>query len=170
MGYEAACYPHTRFAALTDLSPGFSPFIDWTYNNDRSRFQREIVAAKNVLRDSAKIAALVLIGFSGYFNEHNTSDPWNEELVPEIRRLHSRGFDKIFMAVHAAQARRAAAPTYGLMRDLMRENRWWSYNATNDFMTELLNGHSRRFPYNYAESEYTRWKRWFSPRGEATHA
>ena len=169
MGFEVACYPRTLCADQADLIGGFSPYIDWTWDNDRARFQREIEGAKAVLRSPGKIAAVFLIGFSGYFNKRDLNDPWNEELVPEIRNLRMNGFRDVYMAVHKAQADRIKHPAYGLMRELSAEKQCWPYEYAGDFMTDLLRDYSRKFPCDYAEAEYKKWRHWYLPPGEASH-
>ena len=138
MGFEAQRYPKTRFAHPVELKASFKPFIDWTYSNDRGRFKREIEGAKAVLISPKKIAALILIGFSGYYNDSDVNDPWNEELVPEIRRLKNSGFSNIFMSVHNEQYKRIDRPPYSLMREMGDENRCWTYDVSGDFMLELV--------------------------------
>jgi hypothetical protein len=139
-------------------------------NNNRTRFQREIESAKSVLRSPEKIAAVLLIGFSGYFDHHNLKDPWNEELVPEIQQLRADGFSNVYMAVHKAQADRIGRPAYRLMRELATEKRCSIYDVAGVFMADLLRDFSRKFPCDYAEAEYAKWKRWYLPPGEASHA
>ena len=170
MGFEMACYPRTRCANHADLTGRFRPYIDWTWKNDRIRFQREIEAAKAVFRYPERIAAVLLIGFSGYYNNDNPNDPWNEELVPEIRNLRMNGFQNVYMAVHSAQVKRMNRHPYGLMRELATEKQCWPYQIAGNFMADLLKDFSCRFPYDYAEAEYAKWKRcWYLPQGESSH-
>jgi hypothetical protein len=169
MGFEIARYPKTSFADQSDLVGGFRPYIDWTWDNDRIRFRREIDGAKAVLASPAKIAAVVLVGFSGYFNDRNPKDPWNEELVPAIRNLRANGFRNIYMAVHENQIARISRPAYGLMREFEREKRCWSFRVSGDLIGDLVTKFSRKFPCDYAETEYTKWRRWYLRMPEATH-
>lgn len=169
LGFERANFTRTAFANYADLSGTFSPHIDWTWDNEREKFRGEIEGARAVLSDSAKIAAVVLLGFSGYYNDHDPTDPWNEELVPDIRNLHARGFRNVFMAVHEAQAGRIRFPAYGLMRELAARRRCWPYQIAGDFMADLVRDYSRRFPCDYTETEYARWRGWYLPAGEASH-
>lgn len=170
MGFEAAHYPRTQFESVRNLTPGFLPFIDWTYKNNRRYFQREIESAKAIIRDAKRIAALVIIGFSGYYNEHKPNDPKNEELVPEIRGLLARGFRNIYMAVPKYQARRISRSGYSLMRLLQGQKHCWPYQSASHFMRALLKGYSRKFPYDFANAEHEKWKRWYLQQKEASHA
>jgi hypothetical protein len=170
MGFEMAHYPGTRFAAKADLKGRFRPYIDWTWNNDRNRFRREIDGAKAVLTSPGKIAAVVLLGFSGYFNNRDPHDPWNEELVPCIRALLKNGFRDVYMAVHDAQAARISLPAYGLMRELAVKNRCWPFHTSGDWMRDLLTKFSHKFQCDYAETEYGKWYRWYQRSPEATYA
>ncbi len=167
--FESKRFHATTFTHPSQLKPSFSPFIDWTYANDRARFAREISAAKAVLRKPRNIAALILIGFSGYFNEADGSDPWNEELVPDVLRLHEDGFPNIFMAVHNQQYARIAKAPYGLMRRLSDVKRCWTYDLAGNFMREVVTTHSQKFPSDYAHYEWERWKNTFMPKGEMSH-
>ena len=169
MGFERTLFPRTKFAQPTELQGGFSPYIDWTYNNVRTIFSREIEGAKQVIRNSSKIAALVLIGFSGYFNDADPLDPYNEELIPEIRAIRAAGFDSVFMIVHEKQAARMTHPCYGLMRELAAEARCWPFVVSGDFMSDLLTNYSRKFPIHMTEREYRKWSDWYMSRGEAAH-
>jgi hypothetical protein len=90
MGFEMAHHPRTQFAGQAELAGRFSPYIDWTWDSNRTRFQREIDGAKAVFRSPARIAAVVLIGFSGYFNDRNQNDPRNEELVRKQASVENR--------------------------------------------------------------------------------
>jgi hypothetical protein len=169
MGFEMSHYPRTSFANIADLKGRFRPYIDWTWNNDRTRFRREIDGAKALLASCAKIAAVVLVGFSGYFNDRNPNDPWNEELVPAIRTLLKNGFRDVYMAVHDAQAARILRPAYGLMRELATEKRCWTFRVSGDFMRDLVTKFSRKFQYDYAETEYAKWYRWYLRLPEAAY-
>jgi hypothetical protein len=169
LGFERANFTRTAFANYADLNGGFSPHIDWTWGNDRDKFRREIEGARAVLRDPAKIAAVIILGFSGCYNDRNPTDPKNEELVPEIRNLDAGGFQNVFMAVHEAQAGRIQSPGYGLMRELAAHRRCWHYQVAGDFMADLVRDYSRRFPCDYTETEYARWRGWYLPPGEASH-
>ena len=169
MGFEMAHYPRTTFANQADLIGGFRPYIDWTWDSDRTRFRREIDGAKEVLSTPAKIAAIVLVGFSGYFNDHDPNDAWNEELVPVIRHLRANGFRDVYMAVHENQIARISRPTYGLMRELQREKRCWPFRVSGDLFGDLVTKFCRTFPCDYAETEYTKWKHWYLSMVEADH-
>jgi hypothetical protein len=174
MGYESEQYCGTPFSSLHTLSGSFLPFIDRTYGNNRTPFQREIDGAKAVLADQRSLAAVVLLGFSGYYNQRISSHPWNEELVPAIENLLRSGFDNVYMAVHQKQFERMSDPRhgvrYGLMRTLDAAKRCYVYRKAGHFATELLKRNSRCFPYNYAENAYARWKRWYLDTSEPAHA
>src|SRR5207248_6236889 len=116
-GYESIKHPNTHFPAHDDLEGAFEPFIDWTYQTDRALFGREINAAKQVLRNTRNISAIILIGFRGYYNPADPADPWNEEMVPVLESLIARGFKNVFMAVHHNQAAKLGEATSRLMKD-----------------------------------------------------
>lgn len=170
MGYEREHYVGTAFSSLADLRGPFLPFIDWTYANERSRFAREIAGAQAVLSNQRAIAAVVLVGFSGYYDDANAGDPWNEELVPALHALAANGFNEVHMAVQQKQFENVARPQYRLMRELNADGRCYVYKRAGDFATELFNNNSRRFPYDYTDYAYRgRWKQWYLNGSEPGH-
>lgn len=169
MGFESAMHPNTSFTPQTDLESRFSPFIDWTYNNDRSNFQKEILGAKAVLRGCRSIAAVFMLGFSGYYNDADPNDPWNEELIPELRQMRAAGFRNIFMAVHTSQFATRTSPTKRFMREMDADGRCVSYSDAGTLMDEILRRYSQRFPIRTTEYIYNRWSQWYLNEKEPTH-
>jgi hypothetical protein len=172
MGYEERQYPKTQFALPSSLNPQYEPFIDWTYGSKRACFEREIRAASHVLKDKQSVAAIVIIGFRGYFDEKNPRNPWNEELVPVINKLIDDGNIPIFMALHRQQYNEINEPTSKLPKRLDSSGCCYVYDDVGAFITELVNRpNCKHFPFATCFNEYGIWmNHWFMVEGERVHA
>ena len=159
LGYEKAFFPASGFAKHADLSPRFQPYIDWTFRNNRDLFAREISSATDILRHATKDDVLFLVGFSGYYNDSDESDTWNEELVPTIKDYIKRHPDNVFMAVHEEQAKamKKKPGKYSLMEHLRKNNRCVQYNFAGEFMHDLM-ALCDSFPLDEVLLEYEYWK------------
>jgi len=161
LGYEALEFPNTRFPNYHRVDATFQPFIDWTYENDRTLFKREISMATRILTNTENLAAIVLVGFRGYYNSTDLSDPWNEELVPALQALIKRGFDDVFMAVHEKQAAKMEDPTSELMADRFANKRGVSFADAGALMEELTRRYTKHFPYLTVDAEYEKWAKYY---------
>jgi hypothetical protein len=170
LNYEAVVHTGTTFAAPETLKQQFEPFIDWSYNNDRVLFNREIEFAKKIFANPKKIAAVIMIGFRGYYNFENPSDPWNEELIPSLVALLDKGFNDIYMAVHQKQYKLKDEPSSKFMSNLISKGRCFAYTTAEEFMGSLCTK-SKHFPIDYAKQDYALWRHYYFPRkGELIHA
>ncbi|MCF8083471.1 MAG: SIR2 family protein [Deltaproteobacteria bacterium] len=171
LGYESGIYPNTRFTHPYTLDPQFDPFIDWSYGSKRDLFRREIEGAKKVLKQRAQIAAVVIIGFRGYYNHKDPNDTWNEELVPILDGILNAGAPPVFMAIHEKQYAKIDEPTSQFMKRLENIDRCRSYKKVRHFLEALLYKYSKYFPYRSVGSEYAIWRtHWFLSMKEPKHA
>jgi hypothetical protein len=172
LGFEAQAYPLTRIPHPKQLKRTFTPFIDWTFNNKRDLFRREIEAAKRILSDVRSIAAILIVGWRGYYNSAKTDDPRNEELAPDLLRLvGGRHLPPIFMAVHQRQFRLASLRTSALMRRIIAQGNCFEYSNVDHFVTELLFKACRNFPFPSLTKQHEIWaNHWFLDTKEPTYA
>ena len=171
LGQEATENRRTRFPNFHQLEPTFQPYIDWNYSGDRSRFQREIDAVKSILKTPKHFAGIVLLGFRGYFNSANPSDPFNEELVPILQKLITSGFNNVFMLVRRGQFISAQSAAFELLHERFQSGRGMTYSNAGSTMRDLLSIYSHRFPYNLVDAEYAKWANYYYlSTKEATHA
>jgi hypothetical protein len=161
LGYEATEYPLSVFPRHSDVDATFEPFIDWTYSNDRSLFSKEISAVEVLLKRTAEIDSILLIGFRGYYNRSKPNDPWNEELIPVLESLLRKGFDNIFMAVHRRQAATVSHPTSEFLRNRLIAGRASIYDDAGLWMRDLATRHTYRFPYNIVDAEHAKWANYY---------
>jgi hypothetical protein len=159
LGYEAHVYTKTDFCQIRHLSPRFIPYIDWSFGNNRSLFNKEILGAKTVLSKPDSIAAIVLIGFRGFYDPKG--HPWNEELYEDLIQLLDSGYNNIYMAVHAKQYAHRRDRESNLMQRLIKAKHCWGYRSIRDFFESVL-ALSMSFPLSLVEDEYLHWKmHWF---------
>ncbi len=159
LDYEQKVFPNTMFNCNhKEYRKRFEPYIDWVFNNDRVLFKNEIQRALKILKKPSSIAAIILVGLSGFHSP--TSHPWNEELVEELSGLHRNGFDKIFMAVHEKQFLKINGRNYGFMKKMYLDNKCWVYKETSDFINGILS-YSNKMRYSEFNDNYKKWQRWY---------
>lgn len=79
---QTGYYVHYMDWATKHLSAAGSSYRDF--------FSKEIEGAKAELADTANVGAVVIIGFTGYYDPANPRDEYNEELSPVIETLVPR--------------------------------------------------------------------------------
>ena len=169
LGYEAERHPKTHFYLTESQDDHFIPFIDWSFSNDRTPFEREIKWAQSKIKQVDSIAAILIIGFSGYFDPKRS--PRNEEIVEGLNALLNSGFDKMFMVVSKKQYGRTKDPPYGLMRRLRRSGHCWKFeDSSDDFIEDFFLTYSDYFPFLSVRREFLKtWPRWFLVQPESIH-
>lgn len=167
LGYESEIYYRTNFKRGR-LDSTFIPYIDWSFGNNRSLFQREISGARAALFNPRSLAAVVMVGFRGFYD--STIHPWNEELVENINHLLNSGYEKIYMAVHENQYAAIKEPSSMLMQRLDSLNHCWTYRSVQHFFYSFFSTFSKYFPISFVEDEYRHWKLyWFLVGKEKAH-
>jgi len=170
LGYESSCHPATAIGAPSHLEPTFVPFIDWTFDNIRDLFDREISAVKAIIQNTNEVAAVLLVGFRGYYNNLDSSDPWNEELVPVLDDLQSKGNIPLLMAVHNNQYSQRSDPESWFMRRLISAGSCEHFDAPEQFVEALFRDNSQRFPFGYAKGTHSIWRsHYFLTMSEGRH-
>jgi len=171
--FKAELYPKTPYPRYDQIDKMFHPFIDWTFQNDRSVFSREIEAVKDLLSPAriSEIAAIIIVGFRGRFDTSDPSHRWNEEIVPPILELLKIGYDKIFMAVHEDHLKieKGKRHLFELIRRLHAAKKCYSFQESKEFIDAVLaiSGH---FPLDAMLNEYRKWANyWYLPMKEVPH-
>jgi len=65
--------------------------LDWLNDDNRDRYAYEIGTACDSLADSATTAGILVIGFSGYYDDKDIHSRYNEEIVPVLERILDDG-------------------------------------------------------------------------------
>lgn len=174
MGFHKFHYPATYFPNHDVIKSSFEPFIDWTYHNNRSLFQREISAITDHLRNPSNLAGIFLIGFTGYYNESNDGDPWNEELTPVIHSVLNDGKIPVTMAVHEAQYEglhdSSKQSKLSLMLRMQQRGSLYKYRNSGKFLDDVLRM-ADRFPRLSSKNTMSKWRHFYYLRNpEAKHA
>jgi hypothetical protein len=171
MGFETSQYRLTKFTHPYLLQSQFEPFIDWTFGNKRSLFDCETRSASRILKDEKNVAAIVIIGFRGYYNDADIIDPWNEELVPVLTKVLDAGKIEVFIALHKYQYQRSNEPTSGFARRLIKDSRCFVYDDVSKFIQALLNPpNCHLFPFETVKNEFDIWRNyWFINMKEQLH-
>jgi hypothetical protein len=170
LGYEASLFPRSRIPLSKTLQSQFDPFIDWTFGNKRELFTKEILAVRQRLQNPNCAAAILLIGFTAYYDPSNPTDPWNEEIVEDLLALQDKGTVPIFMAVHKKQFANLSKPSYHLMRRLYSISRCFPYDRAEIFARKLFGQISNVFPFSTVKAEHSIWRSyWFQSMKESVH-
>jgi hypothetical protein len=115
-------------------------FLDWELGDRRKAFKTEIEASIDDLLSSST-RAIVMIGFTGYYDNRKPDDPFNEELVPHVIALSKRV--PVFYLIRQSQAlrlRRDPPPTGSLYHYFRRRlpNRFAVFSEAGTFLAACL--------------------------------
>jgi hypothetical protein len=108
LGHIGLRHGHTTLIDDEEQTGYYVHYIDWAVKRlgtggigYRDFFSKEIESAKRELKKTAGIGAVIVIGFTGYYNRANLGDELNEELSPVIRSI--LGKVPVFHFLHQRQ-------------------------------------------------------------------
>jgi hypothetical protein len=77
--------------------------LDWLNDDHRDPYTPEIRTACSSLEDRSTTAGILVIGFSGYYNDKDANERRNEEIVPVLERILEDGAIPIYVVYTKSQ-------------------------------------------------------------------
>lgn len=169
LGYYAHTLRGLNLPKDRDVDKRLLYYIDWNFpGRHREPFRREIEGAMGAIRGAEKKVVL-LLGFSGFFDESNPNNPRNEELVPLLLDLLTRNTN-IYMALTEDQYARVhdGSSHYPLATKLETLGNLISFPKYNTFyFTRYLLRHPGLYALRrWASYRYLEWSNYYYRRGK----